>query len=73
MRVLSSEEERSNCPSVENETERIAAVCALIDCDFPSTLLFQRRIVISLEADATKVPDGCTSRQWTGPLCPTNL
>ena len=36
-------------------------------------LLFQILIVLSLEADASKVPVGLTATSYTDPLCPKNF
>ena len=71
MTVLSSDAETSDCPSLENPTERTAAMCALSNVDSPLTVGIHRRMVRSLEAEASRFPEGAAATASTAALCPT--
>lgn len=49
------------------------AECAFKICDLASTVFFHNLTVESLDADAIKVPEGCTAISLTANLWPKNL
>eukprot|EP00962_Isochrysis_galbana_P021724 scaffold6417_cov95-Isochrysis_galbana.AAC.1 len=63
---LSSEEVTSCWPSEEKATLRTGPVCALMAVDSPLTLGTQRRMLRSLEPEATRWPVGDTATDMTG-------
>ena len=71
--VLSSDAVRRRRSSEENCTERTPAEWALITWLLPLTFGFHSRTVLSLEADASRRPDGAYVTSCTGPVCPANL
>jgi len=57
---ISSDPESKSWPFCEKQIDLTGAECVLMICEWPSTVLFQSLIELSLEHEAIKFPDGAT-------------